>query len=527
MSFCRESGNICYLYTGRHDQWINSCSCEVVIMKAVSKIFPWLILLLLALTSACTTYDKGAWGVPHTPVPYNYGTAAPPRISLGRVTNHIGYGDPRQVRFNVWLKRPVTQQVRLAVNDVLMHSGFKLGGGPLRLDVQVQALGFGQGPWGWSTTTLTFIMTSISDGSLMFSKTYTNNRPYVRTIYDLGLVEQQLIKCISAFAQDPDARQIIANAMANAAAIAASGVPAPRVQATPRPRPTPRPTPPPAPTPKPKPTATQSSQTSTAADGPIQRWALVIGVSDYADTRIPDLRYAERDAKAMYHWLIAPRGGAYASNRVKVLLGREATLQAMREALFDWLKKPHPEDMVVIYFAGHGSPDSPDGEDNLFLLPYDADYSKIGATGLPMWEFKNALKRMVKAKRVVILADACHSGGMGSEFDIGRRGLKIKPKVNKAFQEISKTSQGVAVFTASDNSQLTQEAVKWGGGHGVFTWAVLKGLQGKADYNSNGQVTLGELIPYVSETVREETGGAQAPTVSGRFDPALTLGGSS
>ena len=321
--------------------------------------------------------------------------------------------------------------------------------------------------------------------------------------------------------------------MAYAAAMAASGAPtpqppAPRPPAT-QPTPAPRPTvkPKPTPTPTPKPVATPTPVPPLATGGPIQRWALVIGVSNYADTRIPDLRYAERDAKAMYHWLIAPGGGAYASSRVKVLLGREATLRNMREALFDWLKKPHPEDMVVIYFAGHGSPDSPDGDENLFLLPYDADYSKIGATGLPMWEFKNALKRMVKAKRVVILADACHSGGMGSEFDIGRRGLNIKPKVNKAFQDISKTSQGVAVFTASDNSQLTQEAVKWGGGHGVFTWAVLRGLGGKADYNGDGKVTLGELIPYVSETVREETGGNQAPTVSGRFDPALTLGGSS
>lgn len=493
-------------------------------MKAVSKTSCLLILAILLCAPACVTYDQGPWGPRHQPAPYNYGTAAPPQVALGRVSNNIGYGDPRQVRFNVWLQRPVTQQVKLAVGDVLRHNGFNLNGGHLRLDVQVQALGFGKGPWGWSTTTLTFIMTRISDGSLMFSKTYSTNRPYVRTIYDLNIVEEQLIKCITAFGQDPDARQIIANVMNEAAAIAGSGVPATTPPA-PTAAPTPRPTPKPKPTPEPK--ATTKPATVPQASGQIQRWALVIGVSDYEDTRIPDLRYAERDAKAVYHWLIAPGGGAYASSRVKLLLGPEATLRGMREAMFDWLKQPQPEDMVFIYFAGHGSPDSPDEEDNLFLLPYDANYAKIGATGLPMWEFKNSLKRMVRAKRVVIMADACHSGGMGSEFDIGRRGLDVKPKVNQAFAEISKAGQGIAVFTASDNSQLTQEAVKWGGGHGVFTWAVLKGLQGQADYNGDGKVTLGELIPYVSQTVREQTGGAQAPTVSGRFDPSLTLGNSS
>ena len=145
-------------------------------MKAVSKTTCLLLLALLFPLAACATYDKGPWGTRYDPAPHNYNKAPKPSISLGQVTNHIGYGDPRQVRFNVWLKRPVSQQVRLAVGDVLMRSGFDLGGGPVRLDVQVQALGFGQGAWGWSTTTLTFIMTRISDASLIFSKTYSTNR---------------------------------------------------------------------------------------------------------------------------------------------------------------------------------------------------------------------------------------------------------------------------------------------------------------------------------------------------------------
>ena len=64
----------------------------------------------------------------------------------------------------------------------------------------------------------------------------------------------------------------------------------------------------------------------------------------------------------------------------------------------------------------------------------------------------------------------------------------------------------------------------WGGGHGVFTYFLLKGLNGDADYNKDGRVTLGELIPYLSEQVRRETRNAQSPTIAGKFDPALSIG---
>lgn len=42
------------------------------------------------------------------------------------------------------------------------------------------------------------------------------------------------------------------------------------------------------------------------------RWAVVIGVSDYRDTRIPSLRYATKDAQTFHAWLLSPDGGKYA-----------------------------------------------------------------------------------------------------------------------------------------------------------------------------------------------------------------------
>lgn len=257
-----------------------------------------------------------------------------------------------------------------------------------------------------------------------------------------------------------------------------------------------------------------------------KRWAIVVGVSNYRDSRIQSLRYASEDARAFYKWLISPEGGKYPPANVRLLIDQEATAENIRNALYVWLKQAIEEDLVTIYIAGHGSPESPDELDNLFLLPYDTQYDKIAATGFPMWDIETALKRFIRAKRVVVIADACHSAGVGQSFDLARRagrGIKINP-VTRVLQNLTNIGEGVCVLTASDHKQYSQEDRKWGGGHGVFTYFLLTGLKGKADYSKDGRVTLGELIPYVSEKVRRETGSAQCPTVAGQFDPALTIG---
>jgi tetratricopeptide (TPR) repeat protein len=160
------------------------------------------------------------------------------------------------------------------------------------------------------------------------------------------------------------------------------------------------------------------------------RWAVIIGISNYQDTQIPSLRYAASDAKAFYNWAISPDGGKYAPSQVKLLLDENATGVNIKKALFEWLRGALIEDMVTIYFAGHGSPESPDSQNNLFLLPCDTQYSSIATTGFPMWDIETALKRFIKAKKVVVIADACHSGGVGLSFDIARRsnrGIKVNP----------------------------------------------------------------------------------------------------
>ena len=198
----------------------------------------------------------------------------------------------------------------------------------------------------------------------------------------------------------------------------------------------------------------------------------------------------------------------------------------MKKALYEWLSQAIEEDIVTIFFAGHGSPQSPDNPDNLFLLTHDVQYDSVATTGFPMWDIETALKRFIKAKKVIVIADACHAGGVGQAFDVDRRagrGINVVP-ITSNLQNLSQIGDGVCIISASDDNQFSQESKKWGGGHGVFTYYLVEGLKGGADYNKNNKVSLGEIIPYLSEQVRRATRNAQTPTVAGRFDPALSIG---
>lgn len=257
-----------------------------------------------------------------------------------------------------------------------------------------------------------------------------------------------------------------------------------------------------------------------------QRWAIVIGVSAYKDRRIRALSYAASDAQAFHDWLINENGGGYATDNVKLLLDDKATGVEIRDALFTWSSKAIAEDLLVIYYAGHGSPESPRNKENLFLLPYDTDYGKIAATGLPMWEIERAIRNCMHAGQIVVLTDACHAAGVGAEFDSASfRDIKVVVnQVNDGLRRLGKAAGSVAVLTASGADQLSEEGPRWGGGRGVFTHFLLKGLQGEADSNKDRAVTLGELYPYVSEQVRRATGSGQRPEMDGKYDPALSIG---
>lgn len=257
-----------------------------------------------------------------------------------------------------------------------------------------------------------------------------------------------------------------------------------------------------------------------ATSGP-QRWAVVIGVSAYQNPAIPSLKYADKDAESFANFLRTPEGGGYDNDHMKVLLNKDATLPNVRDALINFLSGAIDMDLVVIYFAGHGAPE-PARPQNLYLLTHDSDPGRLGTTAFPMWQIQDVLGRYINAKRIIVYSDACHSGGISVNFATRGVGVTEQNLVNQYLADLSRSKEGTVVFTASAAGEVSQEYPEFG--HGVFTYYLLEGLRGKADYNNDYTITVNEAMQYTEEQVKRKTRGAQNPTRSQTaYDKEMTV----
>lgn len=254
------------------------------------------------------------------------------------------------------------------------------------------------------------------------------------------------------------------------------------------------------------------------------RWAVIVGISDYADTKLT-LQYAHADALALRDFLLTPAGGAFAPERIKLLVNKKATTRAVTSAMRSFLAQTKEDDFVLISVACHGAPDERGVGQPLYLLTHDTDLDDIAATAVPMDEVAWCLKNYVRARRIVMLADTCHSGGIAS----GARGGELSAAaLNRYLEQLSTTTPGVAYLTSARENQRSYEGSQWGDGHGVFTWFVLEGMRGAADgYGGrpkDGVVSLGELADYVTDRVFAETNRSQQPVLGGgRYDLELPM----
>jgi tetratricopeptide (TPR) repeat protein/uncharacterized caspase-like protein len=256
-----------------------------------------------------------------------------------------------------------------------------------------------------------------------------------------------------------------------------------------------------------------------ALDGRGKLWAVAIGVSNYKNLTPKDqLEFAHRDAADFADFLRTPNGGGFPSNQLTLLTNQAATLSAMRSALGTTLPRSvEPDDMVIIFFAGHGVVES---EGDGYLLAHDSDPQNLYATALQISELNRIVTERLKARSVILITDACHSGRLGW---VARGAGESAALVNRYLDEVGKSGRGIFRLLASRADQLSYEDERFGGGHGAFTWFLLEGLRGKAERDGDGFVRVGELLDYLSETVPKATQSLQHPRAAGDIDTRLPL----
>jgi hypothetical protein len=258
-----------------------------------------------------------------------------------------------------------------------------------------------------------------------------------------------------------------------------------------------------------------------------RKFAVIIGVSEYqfTDAGLKNLRYADDDAQSLYDFLLRPEGGGFDSNNVLFLVNRQATLSAVRDSLTRFLTKANETDLVLFYLSGHGTPD-PYDKKTLYFLLHDSKVADLKRTALPMDELKRIIDTKLRARRAIFFLDTCHSAGVSDKEITDKRGVEDQGESNIINQYALTQlygAEGRAMLTSSDVSEISLEGTQWGGGHGVFTWALLEGLRGQADLNRDKFVTTGELFAFVGNAVRLETKGRQNPRALPGSNAALEL----
>jgi Flp pilus assembly protein TadD len=248
------------------------------------------------------------------------------------------------------------------------------------------------------------------------------------------------------------------------------------------------------------------------------RWAVVIGVSSYKYAPPQaQLRFAHRDAEDFASLLRSAEGGGFPASNIRLLTQEAATVGGIRAALHMWLPRSvGPNDIVYLFFAGHAVTE--DSGDSYFVA-HDSDPQNLHATGIPFQEVNDALTTKLRAASIVLFADACHAGGIGWAADP----RAVPAAAQKSLEALGAADRSFLKLLASRPSEQSFEDVRWGGGHGIFTFSVLTALQGAGDRDRDGFVRASELIDYVSTTVPKQTETKQNPRVAGNFDAAMPM----
>ncbi len=251
------------------------------------------------------------------------------------------------------------------------------------------------------------------------------------------------------------------------------------------------------------PAAVSSSKLSldnSSTDRPIRdKWAVVIGVGKFKDQTIPPLRYSAKDARDFYNYLVTK--GNFKPDHVRLLTDEKATRERIITEIGDTFL-PHvvgQDDLVLLYFASHGSGAEHDVRRSNYLVAYDTKKTRLHADGIEMQKLLDELQDRTHADRVLIVLDACHSGGADpNSRALGDNGAAVD--VNSFA-----IGRGNIILTSSHPDELSWESKRYP--NGVFTKTLIETLSKE----SGVLASFGKVKDVVSDEVRQSYGVSQTP----------------
>ncbi len=254
-----------------------------------------------------------------------------------------------------------------------------------------------------------------------------------------------------------------------------------------------------------------------------KRLALLVGINTAADESWPPLHYAASDALEFAQVLVDPNGGRF---EAETLTTPATTTRASVLAAIDRLKARNtsPNDVVVVYFSGHGTLDRGlNGGYERFLVTEDTRRDAVRATGLSVDELRARFEELPSRRKALILA-SCHSGSgksvlptsLEKEFE-GLKGPPPKP--------LDQVSKAVMTLSAAAWGEPAREDERFH--HDIYTHFLLEALTQRKDRNHDGAVSAEEAHDYARTRTYYYTGGKQTPTAEATvvgIDPVVLVG---
>lgn len=239
-------------------------------------------------------------------------------------------------------------------------------------------------------------------------------------------------------------------------------------------------------------------------------YAVIVGIGKYQDSKLNQLELSPKDAQDFYSFL-KEREKLFKKSYLRLFVNEQATRANVTKAIRDDLKPAGKDDIVIIFLSGHGASD-PVRTDEFYFLTYDSDVENLFGSALQM--NTSGLFKGIDSERLILLSDACHSGGFNTALD------KSAAKAADIFFSVFQNLHGRFGFASSRPDEKSWEIKKYG--NSIFTHYLLKGLRGGAyTQGPDGVITVKDLYEFVYDGTRTATKGLQNPqlySAKGRAD---------
>ena len=209
-------------------------------------------------------------------------------------------------------------------------------------------------------------------------------------------------------------------------------------------------------------------------DGEQNFYAVITGIEEYAGFDTPTQEYLDETAIKFYEYLLNSKN--WKEENIKILLNENATKENIQEAVTIWLAdKETEDDVVVIFHAGHGWKTKIKNRKygNAYILTHNSSNIGLGPDKITDKEYDSWLDTL-DSKHIAVILENCYSGRWTGLRQSGRTIL---------------AAGGKYLLCPCNWSFYLEDT--------MFGFFLRQGLDGVADVNNDGWITVREAYSYL------------------------------